>query len=94
MHSRTYSALVPTIKYNIPGTLQISLNEKEKATDYNAVCWAAPCSPPSQALDSPNFKEKEPGVGDRDISGLTEGGAYLSDARSWSNTPLCAVHGR
>lgn len=59
MHSRTYSALVPTIKYNIPGTLQISLNEKEKATDYNAVCWDAPCSPPSQALDSPNFKPKK-----------------------------------
>lgn len=62
---------------------------------HKVVCWDTLQSS-SQALDSPNFKplEKEPELGDRDINGLTEGGAYLSDTRSWSNTPLCAVHGR
>ena len=30
----------------------------------------------------------------RDISGLMEGGAYLSEARSWSNTPVCAAEGK
>ena len=92
--SRTYSALVSSIKYNIPGTLQISLNEEEKATDCNAVCWAAPCSPPSPGLIQLQTTEKEPGVRDRDVNGLTEGGAYLSDVKSWSNTPPCVVHGR
>ena len=40
-----------------------------------------------------SFKtKKEPGVSNRDIiSGLTDGGAYMSEARSWSNTPLHAA---
>ena len=38
--------------------------------------------------------KKEPGVGDRDISGLMDGGAYLSEARSWSDTLPSAVDGR
>ena len=27
------------------------------------------------------------------ISGLMDGGTYMSEARSWSNTPQCAVEG-
>ena len=40
-----------------------------------------------------SFKtKKEPGVSNRDIiSGLTDGGAYMSEARSWSGTPLYAA---
>ena len=34
--------------------------------------------------------KKEPGVGNRDISGLMNGGTYMSEAGSWSNTPLSA----
>ena len=30
----------------------------------------------------------------RDISDLMDGEAYTSEARSWSDTPLCATHGR
>ena len=37
--------------------------------------------------------KKEPGVRDRDIHGLMDGGAYVSEARSWSDTPPCAVDG-
>ena len=36
--------------------------------------------------------KKELRVSDRDISGLMDGGAYMSEARSWSDTPLCAAH--
>ena len=38
-------------------------------------------------------QEKEPGVCDRDIHGLMDGGAYTSRARSWSNAPPCAPAG-
>ena len=38
--------------------------------------------------------KKEPGVSNRDISGLMDGGAYMSEARSWSDTPPCAADGR
>ena len=34
--------------------------------------------------------KKEPGVGNRDINGLMNGGTYMSEAGSWSNTPLSA----
>ena len=34
--------------------------------------------------------KKEPGAGNRDISGLTDGGAYMSEARSWRDTVPCA----
>ena len=35
--------------------------------------------------------KKEPGVSNRDINGLMDGGADLSEARSWSDTPACVV---
>lgn len=35
--------------------------------------------------------KKEPGVSNRDVSGVTDGGAYTSEAGSWSDTRLCAV---
>ena len=39
--------------------------------------------------------KKEPRVSDRDINGLMDGGAYMLEARSWSNTPPCAAdHGQ
>ena len=34
--------------------------------------------------------KKEPGVSNRDISGLLDGRSYMSEARFWSDTPLCA----
>ena len=43
-------------------------------------------------LHLPSFKTQER-VSDRDISGLMDGGAYLSEARFWSNTPPCAGDG-
>ena len=33
-----------------------------------------------------------PRVSDRDLSGLMDGGSYRSEARAWSDTPLCMVH--
>lgn len=33
--------------------------------------------------------KREPGVSNRDIGGLTHGGSYTSESRSWSNTPPC-----
>ena len=38
--------------------------------------------------------KKEAGVSYRDISDLMGWGAYMSEARSWSNTPLCAAEGK
>ena len=41
--------------------------------------------------------KKEPGVSNRDLSGLMNGEAYTSEARSWSNIPpyvLWMVAGR
>ena len=35
--------------------------------------------------------EKELGVSNRDINGFTDEGSYMSEARSWSDTPPCAV---
>ena len=39
-------------------------------------------------------QQKEPRGSNRDISGLVDGGAYMSEARSWSNSLLCAVDSR
>ena len=36
---------------------------------------------------------KEPGVSNRDINGLTDMGSYMSEVRSWSNTPPCVADG-
>ena len=36
-------------------------------------------------------KKEEPGVSKRDISGLMHWEAYMSEARSWSGTPLYAA---
>ena len=44
-----------------------------------------------QGLYLPSFKT---GVSYRDISDLMGGGAYVSEAMSWSNTPLCAAEGK
>ena len=39
--------------------------------------------------------KKDPGVSDREISGLIDGGSYTSKARgSWSNTPTWTADGR
>ena len=38
--------------------------------------------------------KKEPRVSDRDINGFMDGGANMSEAKFWSNTPLCAADGR
>lgn len=53
-------------------------------------CTMSPTSPkPYTWLTS--RPKKEPRVSDRDIRGLKDGVTYMSDARSWSNTPLCAA---
>ena len=41
----------------------------------------------------PSRLEKEPGVSNRDIKGLMDGGAYMSEATSWSDTPPCVANG-
>ena len=53
------------------------------------------CTPQAyKAYACPASKlKKEPGVSNRDINGLTDGGAYTSEARSWSNTPPCEANG-
>lgn len=38
--------------------------------------------------------KKKPGVRERDISGLVDGGIYMSEARSYNDTPLCVAEGR
>ena len=50
---------------------------------------AAPHRPTRLGLLS--FKTMELGVSSRDISGLMDGEAHMSDARSWSSTPPCVV---
>ena len=49
-----------------------------------------PCACPASR------QEKKPGVRDgrRDISGLMDGGSYMSEARSWCDTSPCVVDGR
>ena len=37
--------------------------------------------------------KKEPGDSNRDISGLIDGQAYMSEAKSSSKTPLCVMDG-
>ena len=44
-----------------------------------------PCACPASRL------KKELRDSDRDINGLMDAGAYMSEARSWSDTPLCAA---
>ena len=42
----------------------------------------------------PNSRpKKEPGVCNRNINGLMHRGSYKSEAKSWSNTPLCTTDG-
>lgn len=44
----------------------------------------------SKACTCPASRPKrEPGVSNRDISGLMHGGSYTSESRSWSNMPPC-----
>lgn len=38
--------------------------------------------------------KKEPGVSDRDISSLLNGGSDMSEAKSWSDTHKCAAEGK
>ena len=38
--------------------------------------------------------KKEPGVSNRDLSGLMEGGSYMSEARCWRDTPPCVANSR
>ena len=62
------------------------------------VCWAAPHRPTSPVLAWSRLK-KEPRISNRDINGLigrewglgVAGKAYISEARTWNNTPPCAV---
>lgn len=44
-----------------------------------------------RSLHLPSFKTEERESGISDISGLMDGGSHTSEARSWSNTPLCVM---
>lgn len=44
-----------------------------------------PCTCPFQR------PKKEPGVNDRDIHGLMDGELNISEAKSWSDTPMCVA---
>jgi len=48
------------------------------------------CTPQGyKAYTCPVLEPKtEPGVSNRDIDGLMDEGAYMSEARSWSDIPL------
>ena len=54
------------------------------------------CTPKAyKACACPTSRSKKgPRVGNRDINGLMDGGAYTSEAKSWSNTPSCAADSR
>ena len=39
-------------------------------------------------------RRRSPGVRNRDISGLMDEETYISEARSWSDTPVCMTAGR
>ena len=41
----------------------------------------------SLADAQPRERRKSPESSKRDLNGLIDGGAYMSEARSWSNTP-------
>jgi len=48
----------------------------------------------SRVHTCPNSRpKKEPGVCNRNINGLMHRGSYKSEAKSWSNTPLCTTDG-
>ena len=53
-------------------------------------CTPQTCKPCTCPASRPR---EEPGIGDRDINGLMDGGTYTSKAKSWSNTPLRAAGG-
>ena len=38
--------------------------------------------------------KKKPGVSDRDIRGVIDGGSYMSEARFWSDVLCCVADGR
>ena len=44
-----------------------------------------PCTCPSLR------PKKDPGVSDRDLSGLMGGESFMSEARSWNDTPPCVA---
>ena len=48
-------------------------------------CWAVPHRPTKACACPASRPKKKPGVSDKDINGLMDGGAYTSEARSWSN---------
>ena len=50
--------------------------------------------PTSTFLAQIQNRIRSPGVRNRDNSGLMDGGAYISEARSWSDTPVCMAAGR
>ena len=52
-----------------------------------ATCWTVLHRPIRLML--PQFQK--PRVSNRDIHGLMDNGTYMSEARSWSNIPPCAV---
>lgn len=57
-------------------------------------CWAAPCKPAIPVLEQPQVQRKslESAI-EINVNSLKDdkGGSYTSEARSYSDTPLCAA---
>ena len=52
------------------------------------------CAPQAyKAYTCPALRlKKQPSVSNRHVSGLEDKGAYVSEVRSWNDTPQCAVN--
>lgn len=60
-----------------------------------AIAVVGLCPAGLQDLYLPTFRlKKEPGVGDRDVNGLMDGGVHAAEASSCSDIPPCVAEGR
>ena len=57
----------------------------------NYCCWAGPRRPASSVLAQPQDLGKSPESA-KSNQWLNDGGPYMSEARSWRNTPPCVRH--
>ena len=55
--------------------------------------WAVHCRPTRSCACPALRLKKQPGVSDRDISGLVVGDAYTSETSAWRNTPPHVLDG-
>lgn len=76
--------------------IETLINFPKKKKNIGVSTQLVGCTPQAyEACACPtSIPKKEPGVGNRDTTSLMDGGAYLSEARSGSNTPRRVVEGR